>query len=324
MAAIVHFGSANIAMTARAAASVLDQAADVELTVIVFDNGSGDVVVSDLQATLDQRVEVRPIPANRGYGAAANVAVELAVERHIELVWLLNNDVLVESGALSGLVAAINSDKTLAAVVPVTIDAGPPALVLGAGVDLSVGRARARHRRTGVVATSLPTGVERVDAIEAAAVLIRVASTRSIGPMDERFFMYWEDTEWSLRARRAGWELAVALDSRVRHLVARSSLPADRAELMIGNRIRFARTVLGRPGNALFAVYMTFWLPAYTVARLRPAFGFRRSLAIAMRAISANVRDARRRRGWIVASWPTAAQVALTPDDLSGPGPTSL
>jgi GT2 family glycosyltransferase len=315
MAAIVNFGSANVRLTGRAVASVLGQAADVDLTTIVIDNGSGGSTVADLRAVLAPATDVVAIATNRGYGAAANVAIELAVERNIELMWLLNNDVLVEAGALASLVSAIIRDDTLAAVAPVTIDESSPALVLGAGVDLSVARARARHRATGRVATTLASRVERVDAIEAAAVLIRVAATRSIGPFDERFFMYWEDTEWSVRARRAGWNLGVAQDARVRHLVARSSMPSDRAELMIGNRLRFARTVLGRRGNALFAAYLALWLPAYMVGRLVPAFGLRKAAAIATRAISRNVRDASRQGGWIVVPVRPARPRAETADD---------
>lgn len=303
LAAIVNHGSANVPMTTRAAASVLEQAADVDLAVVVLDSGSGADAVRELRSSLDRRAEVRAIAVNRGYGAAANEAIKLARARGIDLVWVLNNDLLVEIGALASLVSALQADKTLAAVVPVTVSDGSPAVVLGAGVDLSMSWARARHRHEGRDPSAIPKGVERVDAIEAAAALVRVAATASIGAFDERFFMYWEDTEWSVRARRAGWRLGVALDARVHHLVARSSTPADRAEFMIGNRVRFARTVLGRRGNVIFAGYMSLWLPAYAVGRLLPRFGPRRSVAIAIRAITGNLQDAARHGRWLVAPW---------------------
>jgi GT2 family glycosyltransferase len=53
--------------------------------------------------------------------------------------------------------------------------------------------------------------------LTAASVLLRATAIREAGSFDQRFFMYWEDADLSLRLKKAGWKLAVAEDARVLH-----------------------------------------------------------------------------------------------------------
>ncbi len=111
--------------------------------------------------------------------------------------------------------------------------------------------------------------------------------------------MYWEDTEWSVRARSLGWRLRVVPAARVRHVVSVSTEPRERIELMIRNRIRFVRATGGWLVQAAFLVYfLAGWLPAYVVFRLAPRFGLHEALDVASRAVAWNVDDARARERW--------------------------
>jgi len=71
----------------------------------------------------------------------------------------------------------------------------------------------------------------RLDYIGGASLLVRSAVFRDIGLLDERLVFYWDDVEFSLRARRARWRLAVAESSHVFHkegnTVGRKSARAD-------------------------------------------------------------------------------------------------
>jgi N-acetylglucosaminyl-diphospho-decaprenol L-rhamnosyltransferase len=59
---------------------------------------------------------------------------------------------------------------------------------------------------------------EAVEWISFACVLVRAEAFDAIGPMDEGFFMYYEDVDYSCRARAAGWQIAYAPEARVVHL----------------------------------------------------------------------------------------------------------
>jgi GT2 family glycosyltransferase len=128
--------------------------------------------------------------------------------------------------------------------------------------------------------------------------MVRLDAAAQLGPLDEGFFMYWEDTEWSCRAIRSRWGLMIDPRAHVWHRVSQSSEPAERIEMMIRNRIRFVRMTASRPRQAIFMTYMlSGWLPAYLVFRLAPRLGVRAGLGLIGRAVRWNLEDARR-HGW--------------------------
>jgi GT2 family glycosyltransferase len=80
-----------------------------------------------------------------------------------------------------------------------------------------------------------------VDWVGGACLLIRRAAADQIGPLDERYFMYSEETDWCFRARRCGWEVCIYPTARVTHLGGQSSRKASarmKAELY-RSKIRF-------------------------------------------------------------------------------------
>jgi GT2 family glycosyltransferase len=56
-----------------------------------------------------------------------------------------------------------------------------------------------------------------VDWISGCAILVRRAVVEQVGTLDERYFYYWEETEWCLRARRAGWQILVVPAAKLWH-----------------------------------------------------------------------------------------------------------
>jgi GT2 family glycosyltransferase len=297
LAAIINFNGSVI--TDRAVTSFLEQDGTEHVRLMVIDDGSRDGQVHELAARIGDRAEIVLLAANRGYAAACNVAGRLALESGAEYTWLLNNDLLFPRSTLRQLLGHLELHPELAAVAPVTVEAAGSETVLGAGVDVHMARGRIRHRYAGARVADLPSTPYEVAALEGACLLVRTEALRAIGPLDEGFFMYWEDTEWSVRARGLGYRLAIVPRARVAHLVAQSSHPRHRVELMIRNRIRFVRLIGSGPNQAVFLVYFLLaWLPAFYIARLVPRFGVATATRIVRDTVGWNVLDAWRRRGW--------------------------
>lgn len=295
LAAVINYE--QVELTVATIASIL-AAVSRPHELLVIDNGSSEAGRRGLRARLPNHVELITLPANGGFGLAGNVAIREAIQRRADYVWVLNNDLYVKVDPLPALCGVLDEDPLVAAAAPVTVDVADGRTVLGAGVDVRVARGRARHRYEGTPVSSLPTHPYTVDALEGACMLMRVSAIASVGGFDEGFFMYWEDTEWSVRARRAGYRLVVVPGSRVAHHVSMSSTPARRTALLLRNRVRFVRACGTAVEQLAFLAYYTVgWLPAYTVARLVPRFGLTRGLALALASIGWNVRDARR-QGW--------------------------
>jgi GT2 family glycosyltransferase len=115
-----------------------------------------------------------------------------------------------------------------------------------------------------VTAKPIPEHPEDTDWVSFAAVMIRRETIERVGPLDEGFFMYFEDADYCRRARRAGWRVRFCPDARVVHLRGGSSrvksLSAARRRLPAyysASRARYYAKYYARSGlwlgNALWA-----------------------------------------------------------------------
>jgi GT2 family glycosyltransferase len=187
--------------------------------LIVVDNGSTDGTAAYLAATKDVapvRVEIITNAQNRGFPAACNQGIAAA---RGEYVVLLNNDAVVTDGWLQQLIALADSNPQVGMTGPMSNYASPPQLVesvpyadLGA-LDHFAEHWRREHRGQWFTAEKL----------SGFCLLIKRKVLQTIGGLDERFGIgFFDDDDLALRARRAGFELAVAHDLFVHHFGSRT------------------------------------------------------------------------------------------------------
>ena len=178
--------------------------------VIVVDNAS-----TDGSADAVSGVEVIRNDRNLGYAGGMNAGIRRALEQGADAVLLLNNDVELEPGATEALLAALDD---AAAVCPVVLFADNPERVWYAGA-----RFDPRRGYNGRHLTDPPEAITQTERICGAAVLIPRQALERVGLFDEELFAYYEDADWSLRAREAGLPLLVVPKSRIRHKVSAST-----------------------------------------------------------------------------------------------------
>ncbi len=196
---------------AAASRSALDDT--VGANVLVVENGSGPEV--DLPAG----VALLRLPENRGFAGGMNAGIARLRSEGCDRLLLLNNDARLEPGALRRLAEALD-DPSLAAVGPVVLrDADGRVESRGARFDLRWGRQRlsgfgeTREAREGQVA---------VESLPGSVLMVSAQALDRVGPLDEVYFHSFEDTDWCLRARRAGFGLAVVLGAAARHAGGRT------------------------------------------------------------------------------------------------------
>lgn len=152
------------------------------------------------------------MPSNVGFGAACNAG--FAAAPGFDFYWVLNNDTEVDAGALDALLAAA-ADRPDAGFVGSYVYVWPDVDRVwsnGAAIDLASGDA-VHHVR-------VPSGtVHEVDYVSGCSMLVRRSTLDAVGVFNPAFFMYYEETELQVRARRQGHRVYVAEGSRVGHKV---------------------------------------------------------------------------------------------------------
>lgn len=215
------------------AASVVASTAPFEL--IVSDNGSSDDSVDALRAAYvdDPRVRVLANGRNLGFGPGVNRA---AVHALGDVLLLLNPDCVIDPTAIAVLRAHLATDARIGALgVRLVGDDGreEPAArrrdpTLRRTLMSLTGLARWESRRPSLAGVNLPVrrgdnGLEVVDALSGAAMMVPRAAFDRVGGFDETYFLHCEDLDLCRTLRDHGYLVCYAGDVTVRHAKGGSS-----------------------------------------------------------------------------------------------------
>ncbi len=244
----------------------------VKFTAIVVDNGSTNDSVSIIK-NAHPWVTLVTTGKNLGFTGGNNVGIKKAMAVGADYVWLLNNDTIVDPGVLSFLSAF--EDKTVGIVGSKIYFApgheyhkdkykpdekGKVFWYAGGLVDWK--NMYASHRGVDEVDHGQYDEVVDSPFVTGCSLIVRREVVEKIGVLDDKYFLYTEDLDFCLRAKRAGWRLLYYPESVVWHVNAGST---------------------GGAGNPLHDYYLTRnrllvgmrYAPLRTkVALLREAVGF--------------------------------------------------
>lgn len=180
--------------------------------VVVVDNGSVDATVESV---------AREFPAahviqngyNLGYAEGNNVGIRFAVQNGAEYIFLLNSDATVESDSLTRLIESAQGDMQIGILCPtITSNFDRTRSYVGAKINLDTG--------VGVEIERSPEKLPEVldtDYAPGCALLIKSEVVQEIGLFDPAFFAYYEDVDWSIRCKKAGYRIVAVPGARVYH-----------------------------------------------------------------------------------------------------------
>lgn len=213
--------------------------------VIVVDNGSNAREDRAVAAEFGDGVVAIRSDSNGGFAAGANIGIRTGLGLGAEYVWLVNNDTLVEPASLRRLIEAMESSPDFGIATPVILGsehASWSSDIWFAGGTVELARGIAAH----VTAPLDGDALVETQYVSGCAMLICRDVLDQIGLLDESYFMFWEDVEMSLRARRSGWRCGVLPTARILHKVHGTIGRRTFAFLSIRN----GRDVCGRYGTA--------------------------------------------------------------------------
>jgi len=274
-------------MTICCVRSVLDDIGGIDAHVVVVDNLSGDGSAEEIAAWIaslpaDTPVSLIRSDTNSGFSGGHNQGIGA---REAEFYLVLNSDTVVRPGFLETILNTADANPDAGFLAPcIEYDDGeqqvscfrfpsPASELIRGARSGPVSRVLASRE----VSLTMPPRSDQIDWASFACILLRDRMIRQVGPMDEGYFLYFEDVEYCWRARRADWRIAYVPEARVVHFRGGSgpvkALASGRKRLpayYYASRTRLFRQLYG-PLGPLRA--NAAWLLGRLIARLRVLAG---------------------------------------------------
>jgi GT2 family glycosyltransferase len=258
--------------------------------LIVVDNDQTDAARAALARTAAHIRYVRA-PRNLGYSGGMNVGIREALSRGADRVLLVNSDVVVPPDCVERLERAIDITPRAGITGPLVLARSDPDVVGSAGMSYRAASGRMRHRGFGRRSRDMELEQAAiVDGVSGCLMLVTREVFDAIGLLDEDYFFSFEDLDFCLRARRAGFSTVLAAAAAVHHEGGRSIGAQSPRRLYFAARghLLLARRAAS-PGGRFAAACRTTSIVALNVAHAVRSSGA--PLPVRLGAVARGVRD---------------------------------
>jgi GT2 family glycosyltransferase len=227
-------------------------ASGVDAQLMVIDNGSKH---EDRDAISDHAhrrgVLFRAEEKNLGFAGGHNIAIAHAAASGADHIWLVNSDATVNPETLKGLVAYMESHPRCGAASPLIVKKDDPTNIEFCGAIHQWKYCSSYWATSLEEAASLQAKHPNEFWIVGTAVMFRMQALKEVGPLNDKYFAYYEDDEICARLALAGWSSRVLFDIRVGHGNStdyKGGRPDYYHYLMTRNHLSFWWTHLGLRG----------------------------------------------------------------------------
>ena len=186
-----------------------------DFEIVLVDNESNTEKLKNLLKNF-KKIKVFKNDTNLGFGAANNIAINYAIQNNFEYLMLLNNDTEVDENFIHPLINKINNDNLIGAVQPLIMNYNNKNSIWSAG-----GYVSKFFGYTSINKNS--NGNLKLDWITGCCMLLKTDLIKKVGLIDENFFAYYEDVDWSFRINDLGYSLKLVNTSLVYHYGSKSS-----------------------------------------------------------------------------------------------------
>lgn len=193
----------------------------IQLDIYVVDNASTDGTQAYLEQHYSSKVKILETGSNLGGSGGFSHGLQFVSKLQYDYLWLLDDDVRLDPLALSALIQTLQKSNEVGLVGSQIRKLKEPDTIQELGSFINIEKAHLRTNfgncsniYTQKIIRSKP--YISVDACAAASLLVRSEVVRQIGVFED-YFLHFDDVEWCLRAKQAGWIIAVNPASLVWH-----------------------------------------------------------------------------------------------------------
>lgn len=202
--------------TVKLLKSLREEKGGGERIVYVVDSGSKDNSKDIIENELKENEIFISVEENLGYGYCNNVGIRKGLEWGADYFLILNPDLTLEQNLLKMLLIALEAQPKCGMACPVSISEDKNT-IQSIGGEFSLWTGRAKRRFYGKRVNEIKEDFDYVDFPIGDAILFRREFFEDVGLMHEKFFLYYEDVEIGLRAKKANWKCVVIGKARVFH-----------------------------------------------------------------------------------------------------------
>ncbi|GAP08605.1 predicted glycosyltransferases [Anaerolinea thermolimosa] len=254
-----------------------------ERYVLVVDNASQDGSPERIRACHPE-VTLLESRTNLGFAGGNNLGMKVALQKGADYVLLLNHDTLVSPDFLEKMVSVGEADPSIGVLGPTIYYHTRPEVIWSAGgaIDWKHGVAR----MIGMDETDQGQyGLKprAVDFVTGCAMLVKRKTLEAAGLLDEGFFAYYEEVEWCVRIRRAGYQIVYVPGATIWHKISPEAREASATVhyYMTRNRLLFLKKA-GAGGRAWAHTLFSEYLRTLVSWSIRPKWRHRREQRRAM------------------------------------------
>jgi GT2 family glycosyltransferase len=189
------------------------------LEIIVVDNGSQDDSVAEISKQFPG-VTLLKTGKNLGYAGGNNVGIEHALKQGADLVLLLNNDTIVDRYFIAALLKSTQEHLNVGIFGAYPLRFNDPEKI-----DHLGGRWNPKTASFDLMGLGAGKGFktdQTLDYVCGCSILIRREVFETIGLLESTFFLFWEEADFCMRAKKAGFALGISYEALLLHKVSAS------------------------------------------------------------------------------------------------------
>lgn len=191
-----------------------------DVDIIVVDNNSADGLEDDIKNI--PNVTFIQTGNNLGYTGGNNIGIKKAIENNADFIFVLNADAFLEKNAISALLEVVNKDENIGIVGP-KILFGDKKTIWYAGGIFDKANILGRHKGVDEKDHGQYDTKEETDYVTGGAIFIKKEVFDKVGLFDEKYFLYYEDSDFCMRAKKAGLKVVYVPQAVVYHENASST-----------------------------------------------------------------------------------------------------
>ncbi len=192
--------------------------------IIIVDNHSHDDSVKKIKDySKGKELIIIENEENYGFAGGNNIGIQYALKNFKpKYILLLNNDTIVDEDFLEELINAGEKDTQIGILGPKIYYYDKPDVIWSAGCKISWKFARGIQIGSDEVDKGQYDDQKEVEYVSGSAFLIKTDVIDVIGLMDRKYFLYFEESDWTLRANQAGYKSLYVPTAKIWHKVSRS------------------------------------------------------------------------------------------------------